>query len=80
MAFDFNKFIRECYLRSNPSVDLDKVTSENPVNCGHHKLLISEYEKIIDEFDIRDNKDIMLGCNMWMLQSGPQLVDDTKNN
>ena len=80
MEIDFGKFIRECYLRSEPSVDLDNVSTDNPVNCSDHKLLLSEYEKILDEFGVKEDKEVLLGCNMWMLQSGPQLIDDSNNN
>ena len=72
---DFYAFMRQCYLRSNPSVDLDKATRENPVNCSHHTLLISEYEKILDEFVPDKNKDKLYACNIWLLQSGPQLKE-----
>lgn len=71
---EFGKFVRECYLRSVPSVDLNNVTSENPVDCCKHKLLESEYEKILKEFNPEDNPDITVGCTIWMIQSGPQLV------
>ncbi len=76
---DFNNFVRECYLRSNPSVDLNDVTSENPVKCGEHKLLVSEYEKILAEFNKDNDHNVTVACNMWMLQSGPQLVRDSTN-
>jgi len=74
-------FMRECYLRSTPSVDLDEVTSENPVNCSDHRLAVSEYNKILREFGVTDehdqaiSRDRMLACNMWCLQSGPQLYN-----
>ena len=71
---DFYNFMRECYLRSNPSVDLDKASKENPVNCSEHLLLISEYEKILDELKIR-NTEYEISCNMWLLRSGPQLKE-----
>ena len=34
----FNDFVRECYLQSVPSVDIDKITADNPINCCKHKL------------------------------------------
>ena len=71
---DFYNFMRECYLRSNPSVDLDKASEENPVNCSEHLLLISEYEKILEEF-CKDNRELKMSCNMWLLRSGPQLKE-----
>lgn len=75
---EFGKFIRECYLRSVPSVDLDQVTSDNPVNCSKHTLAYSEYDKILEEFGVNQDHNLQLACNMWMLQSGPLLVDDRK--
>lgn len=79
--FNFGAFVRECYLRSTPSVDLDKVTSDNPVNCSDHRLSTDEYKRILVEFGVTDenenpidpNSNLLIGCNMWMLQSGPQL-------
>lgn len=79
--FDFGGFVRECYLRSEPSVDLDEVTSDNPVNCSKHRLSTDEYKRILVEYGVADenpidgNRDRLFGCNMWMLQSGPQLYD-----
>ncbi len=70
---EFGKFIRECYLRSIPSVDLNDVTSDNHINCSDHKLAVSVYEDILREFDVEGNDDLTTACNMWMLQSGPQL-------
>ena len=82
--FDFNGFVRECYLRSTPSVDLDEVTSDNPVDCCKHRLSEQDYEAILREYGVTDEKgntlnhDYILACNMWMLQSGPQLYNDSK--
>lgn len=81
--FDFGGFVRECYLRSEPSVDLNNVTSDNPVNCSKHRLSTDEYKRILVEYGVADenenpidgNRDRLVGCNMWMLQSGPQLYD-----
>ena len=73
---EFGKFVREVYLRSVPSVDLDKVTGKKKVNCSDHKLTVSEYNNILKEFDVKDDSNEILACNMFMLQSGPQLIDD----
>lgn len=73
---EFGKFVREVYLRSVPSVDLDKVTGNKKVNCSDHKLTVSEYNNILKEFDVKDDSNEILACNMFMLQSGPQLIDD----
>ncbi len=77
-------FLREAYLRPNPSVDLEKVTSEHPVNCGEHTLSMSEYNAILHEYGVVDEngrpipemKQLYGSCNMLMLDRGPQLVDD----
>ena len=80
-AFDFGGFVRECYLRSEPSVDLDKVSRNNPVNCSDHRLSLDNYHAICVDYGLEDNdgnaldNDKLFGCNMWMLQSGPQLYD-----
>ncbi len=72
----FGNFVRECYLRSVPSVDLDALKTNEKIKCSDYKLTVSEYENILDEFDVKENSDEALACNMFMLQSGPQLVDD----
>lgn len=69
--FDVNGFIRECYLSSEPSVDLCEVTET--VNCWEHKLAVTEYDRICREFGVTG--DLETACNMWMLREGPQLVD-----
>lgn len=79
--FDFPAFVRECYLRSTPSVDLNKVTTS--VNCREHRLSKEEYNRILFEFGVTDenekpidpNSDLLLGCNIWIIQSGPCIVD-----
>lgn len=80
--FNGHDFMRECYLRSTPSVDLDAVTSEQPIDCCNHRLSVPEYEKILQEFGITNEQgetldhDRLCGCNMWMLNSGPSLYKD----
>lgn len=66
-------FIREVYLRSVPSVDLDQVDEQ--IEPGDHKLKMSEYERILDEFGVENGTDLMLSCNMFMLNQGPQLME-----
>ena len=82
--FNFGAFVRECYLRSTPSVDLDKVTNDNPVKCSDHRLSMEEYDHILTEFGVTNekgeaidpNSNLLIGCSMWMLQSGPQLYHE----
>ena len=79
--FDFDGFIRECYLRSEPSVDLNNVTSDNPIKCSDHRLSVENYHAICVDYGLEDkdgntlDHDRLCGCNMWMLKSGPQLYE-----
>lgn len=67
-------FIRELYLRSVPSVDLDLVPDGEMVDCTKHTILMSVYEKLLDEFC--ENTNDRFAANMFMLRSGPQLMED----
>lgn len=78
MALNFKGFVREVYLRSTPSVDLDNLSAGQQVNCSNHKLQLTEYNKILKEYQVAEESDELLACNMFMLQSGPLLIDDTK--
>ena len=71
---DYQEFARQCYLRSVPSVDL--ATTEGTVDCTAHKLLQSEYEKLLKEFGVEPYTDEMLACSMFMLRQGPKLVNN----
>lgn len=72
-TFNANEFARQCYLRSEPSVDLN--TIEAPIDCRDYSLKMSEYDKILKEFDVKPGTDLMGQCNMWVLCSGPKLVE-----
>jgi len=65
--------LREMYLRSTPSVDLDLVPEGEQVDCSKHTMKMSEYEKLLEEFC--ENKDERFNANMLMLNCGPQLVE-----
>lgn len=71
--FNANEFCRAIYLRSEPSVDL--ATVERQVDCTEHKLKISECDKVYEEFGVKGGTDLYMQCNMWLLCSGPQLVE-----
>ena len=43
------------------------------VDCCKHTILTSVYDKIVDEFC--ENEDDKFAANMFMLMSGPQLVE-----
>ena len=63
-------FVREVYLRAIPSVDLELVTEQ--VDCCQYTIKMSVYDPIIKEFC--ENKEEEMSAHMWMLMSGPQLV------
>jgi hypothetical protein len=63
-------FVREVYLRSTPSVDLELVTEQ--VDCTKHTIPMSVYDQLLDEYC--ETKDERMQANMFMLMSGPQLV------
>ena len=64
-------FVREVYLRSTPSVDLEVV--EEQVDCSKHTIPMSVYDQLLDEFCENDKE--RWSANMFMLMSGPQLVE-----
>lgn len=64
-------FVREVYLRSTPSIDLDLVTEQ--VDCCQHTIPMSVYDQLLDEYC--ESKDDRFAANMFMLGSGPQLVE-----
>ena len=65
-------FVREVYLRSTPSVDLELVTEQ--VDCTKHTIKMSVYDELLAEYC--ENADERLAASMFMLMSGPQLVED----
>lgn len=67
-------FIREVYLRSEPSVDLQLVPDGEQVDCCKHTIKMSVYKQICEEYC--ESKDDEYGANMFMLNSGPQLIED----
>ena len=64
-------FVREIYLRSTPSIDLELVTEQ--VDCTKHTIPMSVYDQICEEYCENDNE--KFAANLFMLQSGPQLVE-----
>ena len=70
---DAKSFMRDCYLKATPSVDIEKATKENPVDCRKHKLLVSEYEKLLEQYCETDNE--KFSANMWCVCCGPSLVN-----
>jgi len=72
MKEGFDCFVREVYLRSTPSVDLEIV--EEQVDCTKHTIPMSVYDQLLEEFC--ENDDERMSANMFMLMSGPQLIQD----
>lgn len=64
--------VREIYLRSEPSIDLDLVTEAKSVDCTKHTLKMSVYDAILEEYC--EDQDERTAVNMFMVMSGPQLV------
>lgn len=64
-------FVREVYLRSTPSVDLEVITEQ--VDCTKHTIPMSVYGQLLEEFC--ENENDRMSANMFMLMSGPQLVE-----
>lgn len=67
------EFMREVYLAATPSIDIE-ATNET-IDCRNHKIKMSDYERILAEFSEGITDRVMWG-NMWMLSSGPKLVED----
>lgn len=63
-------FVREIYLRSTPSVDLELVTEQ--VDCCKHTIPMSVYDQLLAEYC--ENEEEKMSANMFMLMSGPQLI------
>lgn len=72
---DFGQFVRECYLRSTPSVDLNEVKGEKVIDPCEHTLLLSVFTELVEEF-AQGNQDLRTGCYMWCLNQGPQIIND----
>lgn len=68
---NFTNFVKAVYKAATPSVDFDAAET---IDYTAHTLRMSDYEDILKDF-AGDDRDLILGCNMWMLQSGPKLTD-----
>lgn len=66
-------FLREVYLKSTPSIDLELVPEGERVDCCKHTIPTSVYDAILNEFC--ENAEERMQCNMFMLNYGPQLVE-----
>ena len=80
--FNGSAFMREVYLCSTPSVDLDKV--EGTINPNNYTITESALYALMRKYGVLDgnnqvlNADWNLGVNMWLLKKGPCVVRETK--
>ena len=65
-------FVREVYLRSTPSVDLELI--EGQVDQSKHTIPMSVYDQLLEEFC--ENNEDRLSATMFMLMSGPKVIED----
>lgn len=68
---DAKGFIRECYLRSVPSVDLEN--TKETIDCTKHELQTSVWEEILNKFAETESE--KYAASMWCVCSGPKLVN-----
>lgn len=69
------EFMREIYLAATPSVDINDIKEGEQIDCRNHTIKMSDYERLLEEFAQGDSGQTM-SANMWMLNSGPKLVED----
>lgn len=80
--FNSSAFVREVFLRSNPSVDLNDITDKNPIRPGDYAIKESELNTILCKYGVIDengnvlNSDINLAVCFWLLNQGPYIVND----
>ena len=68
-----NGFVREVYLRSTPSVDLDLVPDGEQVDCTKHTIKMSVYDSILEEY--KEKEGDVIAAAFFMLGNGPQLIE-----
>ena len=71
--FNADEFIRQIYLRAEPSIDL--ATVHDPINPANYRLKISVLNDIEAEFGVRPGTDLAVSVAMFILNKGPQLVE-----
>lgn len=73
--FNFKSFVYEVYAKATPSVDL--ATTTETIQPWNHKLDMEVYNEILDRHCDKD-EDLIVHCNLWMLNSGPQLTNSNQ--
>jgi hypothetical protein len=66
--------VREIFLRSTPSLDIDLVPEGVEVDCDEYSISVSEYEKILAEYC--ESKDERTATHIFMLRQGPRLLEE----
>jgi len=80
--FNGSAFMRDIYLHSTPSVDLDKV--EGTITPWYYTIHEHTVYALMRKYGVLDsnnkvlNADWNVGVNMWLLDKGPCVVRDTK--
>lgn len=80
--FNGSAFVREVFLRSNPSVDLNEVSAEHPIKPGDYTIMESEYNAILRKYGVIDENgkaidpDLNMAVGFWLLDQGPHIVND----
>ena len=80
--FNSSAFVREVFLRSNPSVDLNDITDKNPIRPGDYTIKESELNIILRKYGVIDengivlNRDLNMAVCFWLLNQGPLIVND----
>lgn len=70
--FDAKKFRRDVFLAAEPSIDIN---TANEVHCTKHTITIAKYEAILKEHEVYPGTSLYGECNMFLLFSGPTVVD-----
>lgn len=71
---DLREFVRECYLRSNPPIDLDEVPEGQQVAPWDHKLDFGVYCALVEEYSEGD-ANVKGDMNLWCLNQGPTIIN-----
>lgn len=74
MAKSIDEFIRQCYLKSTPSIDLNDVPKGEQIAPWDHKLDYEEYCALVEEYS-EGNAEVKGAMNIWCLNSGPSIVN-----
>lgn len=70
--FNISAFLRDLYLASTPSIDLNDVKEK--VRPGDYRIPISKAEEIERKHGAEPGTDLYIACGFLILNQGPQLV------